>query len=96
MFLSVFPSLLLHLLEGLGCLFFFFPPAGTILRLKGSTLLMAFLDCNGSLITAPYEPWKDVSRESKDSRDKSKWLSQVVKHLLLTTAVWVHILSEPF
>ncbi|XP_022100438.1 syntaxin-binding protein 5-like [Acanthaster planci] len=45
-------------------------PSGTILRLKGSTLLMAFLDCNGSLITPPYEPWKDVSRETKDSRDK--------------------------
>ncbi|XP_033635112.1 syntaxin-binding protein 5-like isoform X1 [Asterias rubens] len=51
-------------------------PSGTILRLKGSTLLMEFLDCNGSLITPPHEPWKDINRETKDVREKRPPLLQ--------------------
>ena len=46
--------------------------AGTVLRLKGSILTMGFLDCNGSLIHPTYDAWKDMNRDSRDTKDKSK------------------------
>ncbi|XP_055569079.1 syntaxin-binding protein 5 isoform X8 [Falco cherrug] len=48
-------------------------PSGTILRLKGAILRMAFLDTTGSLIPPAHEPWREHNvPEDKDEKDKSK------------------------
>ncbi|XP_054003628.1 syntaxin-binding protein 5 isoform X7 [Hylaeus anthracinus] len=44
---------------------------GSTFKLKGSILLMSFLDCNGALIPCSYESWKDETVEGKD-RNKSQ------------------------
>uniref|UniRef100_A0A8C6V6A9 Syntaxin binding protein 5 n=1 Tax=Naja naja TaxID=35670 RepID=A0A8C6V6A9_NAJNA len=48
-------------------------PSGTILRLKGAVLRMAFLDTTGSLVPPAYEPWREHNvPEDKDEKDKLK------------------------
>ncbi|XP_074719009.1 syntaxin-binding protein 5 isoform X9 [Strix uralensis] len=48
-------------------------PSGTILRLKGAILRMAFLDTTGSLVPPAHEPWREHNvAEDKDEKDKSK------------------------
>ncbi|XP_028579454.1 syntaxin-binding protein 5 isoform X5 [Podarcis muralis] len=48
-------------------------PSGTILRLKGAILRMAFLDTTGSLVPPAYEPWREPNvPEDKDEKDKVK------------------------
>ncbi|XP_061234535.1 syntaxin-binding protein 5 isoform X6 [Neopsephotus bourkii] len=48
-------------------------PSGTILRLKGAILRMAFLDTTGSLVPPAHEPWREHNvPEDKDEKDKSK------------------------
>ncbi|XP_015281801.1 PREDICTED: syntaxin-binding protein 5 isoform X2 [Gekko japonicus] len=48
-------------------------PSGTILRLKGAILRMAFLDTTGSLVAPAYEAWREPNvLEDKDEKDKSK------------------------
>lgn len=44
---------------------FHLTPGGPIFRLKGSILLMSFLDCNGALVPYSYEAWKDENREGR-------------------------------
>nr|XP_009665550.1 PREDICTED: syntaxin-binding protein 5 isoform X3 [Struthio camelus australis] len=48
-------------------------PSGTILRLKGAILRMAFLDTTGSLVPPAHEPWREHNvPEDKDEKDKLK------------------------
>uniref|UniRef100_A0A8D0GLL5 Syntaxin-binding protein 5 n=1 Tax=Sphenodon punctatus TaxID=8508 RepID=A0A8D0GLL5_SPHPU len=48
-------------------------PSGTILRLKGAILRMAFLDTAGTLVPPAYEPWREHNvPEDKDEKDKLK------------------------
>ncbi|EOA99833.1 Syntaxin-binding protein 5, partial [Anas platyrhynchos] len=48
-------------------------PSGTILRLKGAILRMAFLDTTGSLVSPAHEPWREHNvPEDKDEKDKLK------------------------
>ncbi|XP_062980638.1 syntaxin-binding protein 5 isoform X7 [Elgaria multicarinata webbii] len=48
-------------------------PSGTILRLKGAILRMAFLDTTGSLVQPAYEPWREPNvPEDKDEKDNLK------------------------
>ncbi|XP_029338861.1 syntaxin-binding protein 5 isoform X3 [Mus caroli] len=48
-------------------------PSGTILRLKGAILRMAFLDATGCLMPPAYEPWKEHNvAEEKDEKEKLK------------------------
>nr|XP_060609507.1 syntaxin-binding protein 5 isoform X5 [Anolis sagrei ordinatus] len=48
-------------------------PSGTILRLKGAILRMAFLDTTGSLVPPAYESWREQNvPEDKDEKDKLK------------------------
>ncbi|XP_040821543.1 syntaxin-binding protein 5 isoform X4 [Ochotona curzoniae] len=48
-------------------------PSGTILRLKGAILRMAFLDTTGCLMPPAYEPWKEHNvPEEKDEKEKLK------------------------
>ncbi|TRZ17573.1 hypothetical protein HGM15179_009518 [Zosterops borbonicus] len=48
-------------------------PSGTILRLKGAILRMAFLDTTGSLVPPAHEPWKEHNvSEDKDEKEKAK------------------------
>ncbi|XP_013929356.1 PREDICTED: syntaxin-binding protein 5 isoform X2 [Thamnophis sirtalis] len=48
-------------------------PSGTILRLKGAVLRMAFLDTTGSIVPPAYEPWREHNvPEDKDEKDKLK------------------------
>uniref|UniRef100_A0A7M4FNU1 Syntaxin-binding protein 5-like n=1 Tax=Crocodylus porosus TaxID=8502 RepID=A0A7M4FNU1_CROPO len=48
-------------------------PSGTILRLKGAILRMAFLDTTGSLVPPAYEPWREYNvSEDKEEKDKVK------------------------
>ncbi|XP_006984502.1 syntaxin-binding protein 5 isoform X3 [Peromyscus maniculatus bairdii] len=48
-------------------------PSGTILRLKGAILRMAFLDATGCLMPPAYEPWKEhIVPEEKDEKEKLK------------------------
>ncbi|XP_029449904.1 syntaxin-binding protein 5 isoform X4 [Rhinatrema bivittatum] len=48
-------------------------PSGTILRLKGAILRMAFLDTTGCLIPPPYESWRETNvPEDKDDKDRLK------------------------
>ncbi|XP_052025222.1 syntaxin-binding protein 5 isoform X4 [Apodemus sylvaticus] len=48
-------------------------PSGTILRLKGAILRMAFLDATGCLTPPAYEPWKEHNvPEEKDEKEKLK------------------------
>ncbi|XP_039202805.1 syntaxin-binding protein 5 isoform X3 [Crotalus tigris] len=48
-------------------------PSGTILRLKGAVLRMAFLDTTGSLVPPAQEPWREHNvPEDKDEKDKLK------------------------
>nr|BAB31853.1 unnamed protein product [Mus musculus] len=48
-------------------------PSGTILRLKGAILRMAFLDATGCLMSPAYEPWKEHNvAEEKDEKEKLK------------------------
>lgn len=44
---------------------------GTILRLKGAILRMAFLDTTGSLVPPAHEPWREHC-EDKDEKEKAK------------------------
>ncbi|XP_041353857.1 syntaxin-binding protein 5-like isoform X2 [Gigantopelta aegis] len=44
-------------------------PSGTIFRLKGAILAMSFLDCNGVLIQASSEAWKEA-RDNKEMNEK--------------------------
>uniref|UniRef100_A0A8C3V9I8 Syntaxin-binding protein 5-like n=1 Tax=Catharus ustulatus TaxID=91951 RepID=A0A8C3V9I8_CATUS len=46
-------------------------PSGTILRLKGAILRMAFLDTTGSLVPPAHEPWRE-HYEDKDEKEKAK------------------------
>ncbi|CAL8108822.1 unnamed protein product [Orchesella dallaii] len=48
-------------------------PTGTIFRLKGSMLCMAFLDCNGNPLPTTYEAWRDEAKER--SKTPTKGLS---------------------
>ncbi|XP_055495015.1 syntaxin-binding protein 5a isoform X4 [Leucoraja erinacea] len=53
-------------------------PSGTILRLKGAMLRMAFLDTTGSLIHPAHDPWKEPNiQEEKDEKDKCRKLRPV-------------------
>ncbi|XP_067845434.1 syntaxin-binding protein 5a isoform X8 [Heptranchias perlo] len=53
-------------------------PSGTILRLKGGILRMAFLDTTGSLLHPAHEPWKEPNvQEEKDDKDKCRKLRPV-------------------
>uniref|UniRef100_A0A4W3HSM6 Syntaxin-binding protein 5-like n=1 Tax=Callorhinchus milii TaxID=7868 RepID=A0A4W3HSM6_CALMI len=46
---------------------------GTILKLKGAILRMAFLDTTGSLIHPAHEPWREPNvQEDKDDKDKCR------------------------
>ncbi|XP_071405471.1 syntaxin-binding protein 5 isoform X7 [Pithys albifrons albifrons] len=48
-------------------------PSGTILRLKGAILRMAFLDTTGSLVPPAHEPWREHNvPEDKDEKEKTK------------------------
>uniref|UniRef100_A0A8C2RLQ0 Syntaxin-binding protein 5-like n=1 Tax=Capra hircus TaxID=9925 RepID=A0A8C2RLQ0_CAPHI len=48
-------------------------PSGTILRLKGAILRMAFLDSTGCLVPPAHEPWKEHNvPEEKDEKEKLK------------------------
>ncbi|XP_036890756.1 syntaxin-binding protein 5 isoform X2 [Sturnira hondurensis] len=48
-------------------------PSGTILRLKGAILRMAFLDTTGCLVPPAYESWREHNvAEEKDEKEKSK------------------------
>ncbi|XP_006185502.2 syntaxin-binding protein 5 isoform X4 [Camelus dromedarius] len=48
-------------------------PSGTILRLKGAILRMAFLDSTGCLVPPAYEPWREHNvPEEKDEKEKLK------------------------
>nr|XP_048281436.1 syntaxin-binding protein 5 isoform X4 [Myodes glareolus] len=48
-------------------------PSGTILRLKGAILRMAFLDATGCLMPPASEPWKEHNvPEEKDEKEKQK------------------------
>ncbi|XP_036078354.1 syntaxin-binding protein 5 isoform X4 [Rousettus aegyptiacus] len=48
-------------------------PSGTILRLKGAILRMAFLDTTGCLLPPAYEAWREHNvPEEKDEKEKSK------------------------
>ncbi|XP_027459784.1 syntaxin-binding protein 5 isoform X5 [Zalophus californianus] len=48
-------------------------PSGTILRLKGAILRMAFLDTTGCLVPPAYESWKEHNvPEEKDEKEKLK------------------------
>uniref|UniRef100_A0A8C6CZ29 Syntaxin-binding protein 5 n=1 Tax=Moschus moschiferus TaxID=68415 RepID=A0A8C6CZ29_MOSMO len=48
-------------------------PSGTILRLKGAILRMAFLDSTGCLLPPAHEPWKEHNvPEEKDEKEKLK------------------------
>ncbi|XP_047714156.1 syntaxin-binding protein 5 isoform X3 [Prionailurus viverrinus] len=48
-------------------------PSGTILRLKGAILRMAFLDTTGCLVSPAYESWREHNvPEEKDEKEKSK------------------------
>ncbi|XP_055982367.1 syntaxin-binding protein 5 isoform X4 [Sorex fumeus] len=48
-------------------------PSGTILRLKGAILRMAFLDATGCLVPPAYEPWREPNvAEEKDEKEKLK------------------------
>ncbi|XP_008573210.1 PREDICTED: syntaxin-binding protein 5 isoform X1 [Galeopterus variegatus] len=48
-------------------------PSGTILRLKGAILRMAFLDTTGCLVPPAYEPWREQNvPEEKDEKEKLK------------------------
>ncbi|XP_068041003.1 syntaxin-binding protein 5 isoform X11 [Anomalospiza imberbis] len=46
-------------------------PSGTILRLKGAILRMAFLDTTGSLVPPAHETWRE-HYEDKDEKEKAK------------------------
>uniref|UniRef100_A0A8C9MGI1 Syntaxin-binding protein 5-like n=1 Tax=Serinus canaria TaxID=9135 RepID=A0A8C9MGI1_SERCA len=46
-------------------------PSGTILRLKGAILRMAFLDTTGSLVPPAHETWRE-HHEDKDEKEKAK------------------------
>ncbi|XP_064147989.1 syntaxin-binding protein 5 isoform X7 [Loxodonta africana] len=49
------------------------PDLGTILRLKGAILRMAFLDTTGCLVPPAYEPWREHNvPEEKDEKEKLK------------------------
>ncbi|XP_067900613.1 syntaxin-binding protein 5a isoform X4 [Heterodontus francisci] len=53
-------------------------PSGTILRLKGAILRMAFLDTTGSLINPAHEPWREPNvQEEKEDKDKCRKLRPV-------------------
>ncbi|XP_060687726.1 syntaxin-binding protein 5a isoform X7 [Hemiscyllium ocellatum] len=53
-------------------------PSGTILRLKGAILRIAFLDTTGSLINPAHEPWREPNvQEEKDDKDKCRKLRPV-------------------
>ncbi|XP_037012709.2 syntaxin-binding protein 5 isoform X3 [Artibeus jamaicensis] len=48
-------------------------PSGTILRLKGAILRMAFLDTTGCLVPPAYESWREHNiAEEKDEKEKLK------------------------
>ncbi|KAF6365421.1 syntaxin binding protein 5 [Rhinolophus ferrumequinum] len=48
-------------------------PSGTILRLKGAILRMAFLDTTGCLVPPAYEAWREHNvPEEKDEKEKLK------------------------
>ncbi|KAM8788991.1 syntaxin-binding protein 5 isoform 4-T4 [Rhynchonycteris naso] len=48
-------------------------PSGTILRLKGAILRMAFLDTTGCLVPPAYESWREYNvPEEKDEKEKLK------------------------
>ncbi|KAG8583471.1 hypothetical protein GDO81_008431, partial [Engystomops pustulosus] len=48
-------------------------PSGTILRLKGAILRMAFLDSLGAIIPSAYEAWREPNApEDKDDKERLK------------------------
>lgn len=47
-------------------------PSGTIFRLKGAIMAMAFLDCNGALIHYQFENWKDANKLDIRERERER------------------------
>ncbi|XP_076372764.1 syntaxin-binding protein 5-like isoform X3 [Tachypleus tridentatus] len=47
-------------------------PSGTIYRMKGSVLSVAFLDSSGALIPYLSESWRDISRNNNKEKDDKK------------------------
>ena len=44
---------------------------GSIFRVKGSMLCVAFIEPSGSLISNPSEPWRDETKETRDQRSRT-------------------------
>lgn len=44
---------------------------GSIFRVKGSMLCVAFIEPSGNLISNPSEPWRDETKEARDSRSRT-------------------------
>ncbi|XP_071492049.1 syntaxin-binding protein 5-like [Diadema antillarum] len=51
-------------------------PSGTVFRLKGCILCIAFLDCNGLQVPPASEVWRDPNKEPRDGRDKKPILQR--------------------
>ncbi|XP_064196552.1 syntaxin-binding protein 5a isoform X8 [Anguilla rostrata] len=48
-------------------------PCGTLIRLKGSILRMAFLDATGSFLPPAFEPWYEPNApDDRDEKDKAR------------------------
>ncbi|XP_063954730.1 syntaxin-binding protein 5-like isoform X6 [Lytechinus pictus] len=51
-------------------------PSGTVFRLKGCTLHIAFLDCNGLQVPPACDVWRDPNKETREGRDKKPLLQR--------------------
>lgn len=55
---------------------------GSIFRVKGSLLCLAFMEPSGSPIANPTEPWRDESKESKELRSRTPTRSSITPGVL--------------
>lgn len=44
---------------------------GSIFKVKGSMLCVAFVEPSGTLISNPSEPWRDEAKETRESRSRT-------------------------
>lgn len=68
--------------------------SGTVFRMRGCMLDIAFLDCKGLLIPAEAECWKDKAKEGAEVKPEKRLLSRISRQQLLLPTQPVDITAD--
>ncbi|XP_045025872.1 LOW QUALITY PROTEIN: syntaxin-binding protein 5 [Daphnia magna] len=69
-------------------------PSGSIFRIKGSMLCVAFIEPSGSLISNPSEPWRDETKEARDQPSRTGAAGGVANDAISSDDQYTVMVSE--